>query len=82
MRINVYREELTRRVEKVCKIVDGVTYWGLRVYLYLPVTTDEYGNVRGRFEHRDGDDSSAITFWGDSADLCNLVNDFCKAFMS
>lgn len=81
MRINVYREELTRRVEKISKTVDGVTYYGLRIYLYMPVTTSPHRmQVKGPFIHREGDDdSSAVTFWGDTHDLCNLVNDLCAA---
>lgn len=39
MRINVYSEELTDRVEKITKTVDGVVFYGIRFYLYLPVTT-------------------------------------------
>lgn len=77
MRVNVYAEEMTDRVEIVSKVIDGVEYTGVRFYLYLPVTKvekidDGYGKgidykeqVKGPFIHRDGDDdSSAITFWG------------------
>ncbi len=39
MRINIYAEELTDRIEVISKAVDGVTFTGLRFYLYLPVTT-------------------------------------------
>ncbi len=83
MRINVYAEELSRRVEMVSKTVDGVTYYGLRVYLYMPVTTKPHNiQVKGPFIHREGDDdSSAVTFWGSSAELSLLVNDICVADM-
>lgn len=73
MRINVYAEEMTDRVELHAKTIEGVEYTGLRLYLYLPATVpmrQEDGsikneNVRGPFMHRPGDDdSSAITFWG------------------
>lgn len=73
MRVNVYAEEMTDRVDIVSKVIDGVEYTGIRFYLYLPVTQhfnvlggDMVEQVKGPFIHRDGDDdsSSAITFWG------------------
>lgn len=69
MRINIYAEEMTDRVEVVSKTVDGVTFTGIRFYLYMPVTMDPQGGTRfeakGPFIHREGDDdSSAVTFWG------------------
>lgn len=73
MRINVYAEELTERVEIVEKEVDGKHFYGIRLYLYLPTSImgkppDEQHysgkNIRGPFIHHEGDDdSSAITFW-------------------
>lgn len=64
MRVNVYAEEMTDRVEIVSKVVDGHTFYGVRFYLYLPVTANGL-QVRGAFIHRDNDDdSSAVTFWG------------------
>lgn len=64
MRVNVYAEEMTDRIEIISKEIDGETYYGLRIYLELPVT--EGGRqVKGPFIHREGDDdSSAVTFWG------------------
>jgi len=68
MRVNVYAEEMTRRVEIIEKEIDGITFTGLRIYLYLPVTTPDGGEIKGPFIHREGDDdSSAITIWGKSA---------------
>lgn len=71
MRVNVYAEEMTDRIEIISKTVDGHTFTGLRFYLELPVTLpaiDTKGNplqARGPFIHREGDDdSSAVTFWG------------------
>ena len=78
MRVNVYAEEMTDRIEIVEKVIDGITFTGLRFYLYLPVTMHELPgmkpgdsleggplHIRGQFEHRSGDDdSSAVTFWG------------------
>lgn len=74
MRVNVYAEEMTDRIEIVGKTIDGREFTGLRFYLYLPVTQPDIGNpldkgearqLRGPFLHREGDDdSAAVTFWG------------------
>jgi hypothetical protein len=64
MRINVYAEEMTDRVELVTKTTEDGEFTGVRFYLELPATVDGR-NVRGPFIHRPGDDdSSAVTFWG------------------
>jgi len=63
MRVNIYAEEMTDRVE----IVKKGEFTGIRFYLYLPVTVSEgiSQQIRGPFIHHPGDDdSSAITFWG------------------
>jgi hypothetical protein len=74
MRVNVYAEEMTDRIEIISKEIDGHTFTGLRFYLELPVTLNHKAvaggaagptNTRGPFIHRPGDDdSSAVTFWG------------------
>jgi hypothetical protein len=74
MRVNVYAEEMTDRVEIISKEIEGVRFTGLRLYLELPCTLPEKTdwsipgmgrNVRGPFMHRPGDDdSAAVTFWG------------------
>ena len=72
MRVNVYAEEMTDRVEIIAKEIDGTSFTGLRFYLYLPVTyphetprDGHHEQIRGPFQHRDGDDdSAAVTFWG------------------
>lgn len=69
MRVNVYAEEMTDRVEIISKEIQGHTFTGLRLYLELPVTVvDGEGRsqqVRGAFMHAPGDDdSSAVTLWG------------------
>lgn len=71
MRVNVYAEEMTDRVEIISKEIDGHRFTGLRFYLELPCTipdgTQDSGqrNVSGPFIHRPGDDdSAAVTFWG------------------
>ena len=64
MRVNVYAEEMTDRVEIISKEVDGNTFTGLRFYLELPATVNGE-QYQGPFMHRPGDDdSSAVTFWG------------------
>jgi hypothetical protein len=67
MRVNVYAEEITNRVELVEK--DGHT--GVRFYLELPVTMPGGVGVKqvsGPFKHHPGDDdSAAVTFWGKQA---------------
>lgn len=64
MRVNVYAEEMTDRVEIISKEIDGVVFTGLRIYLELPATVAGK-QYQGPFMHRLGDDdSSAVTFWG------------------
>jgi hypothetical protein len=69
MRVNVYAEEMTDRLEIISKEIDGHTFTGLRLYLYLPVTRvgldGQTFQAQGPFLHREGDDdSAAVTFWG------------------
>lgn len=71
MRVNVYAEEMTDRLEIISKEIDGHNFTGLRFYLELPATVNRIeGNeppvqVRGPFMHHPGDDdSAAVTFWG------------------
>ena len=72
MRVNIYAEEMTERVEIISKEIEGHTFTGLRLYLYLPVTVNGK-QQQGPFLHREGDDdSSAITFWG-KRDLRKLL---------
>lgn len=64
MRVNIYAEELTDRVELIAKEIDGQDFTAIRFYLYLPVTY-EGQHIKGPFIHRPGDDdSAAVTFWG------------------
>lgn len=83
MRVNVYAEEMTDRVEVISKTTEDGEFTGLRIYLELPVTmpsnapdgapTANIVNVRGPFMHRPGDDdSAAVTFWG-KRDLRNVL---------
>ena len=64
MRVNVYAEEMTDRIEIISKEADGHRFTGLRFYLELPATVNGK-QYSGPFIHRPGDDdSSAVTFWG------------------
>lgn len=75
MRVNVYAEEITQRIEIINKEIDGNRFTGLRFYLELPVTDPDGKEHRGPFIHRPGDDdSSAVTFWG-KRDLRRVLRD-------
>lgn len=64
MRVNVYAEELTDRVEIIAKEIEGQSFTGLRFYLELPATVGGK-TYQGPFLHKPGDDdSAAVTFWG------------------
>lgn len=71
MRVNVYAEEITDRIQIVAK----GEFTGLRFYLELPVSLSTppatlgaqpgIAHLQGPFIHHAGDDdSSAVTFWG------------------
>lgn len=75
MRVNIYAEEMTDRVEIISKTIEGREFTGVRFYLELPVTkyilespggpVAETVQVSGPFMHGpDDDDSAAVTFWG------------------
>jgi 3-deoxy-D-arabino-heptulosonate 7-phosphate (DAHP) synthase len=64
MRVNVYAEEMTDRIQIIAKEIDGHTFTGLRFYLELPATVNGE-QYQGPFMHKpEDDDSSAVTFWG------------------
>jgi len=66
MRVNVYAEEMTNRIEIISKQIDGHQFTGLRFFLELPATINGVQH-QAPFMHRPGDDdSSAVTFWGKS----------------
>lgn len=78
MRVNIYAEEMTDRIEIISKEIDGQTFTGLRVYLELPATVNGQ-QYQGPFMHRPGDDdSSAVTFWG-KRDLRGLLDKAIEA---
>jgi hypothetical protein len=64
MRVNIYAEEMTDRIEIITKEIEGNKFTAVRFYLELPVTVDGV-HVKGPFVHHPGDDdSAAVTFWG------------------
>jgi len=68
MRVNIYAEEMTDRIEIIEKSTKDGEFTGLRFYLELPVTQQMDGRpfqIAGPFMHHpDDDDSAAVTFWG------------------
>jgi hypothetical protein len=69
MRVNIYAEEITDRVEIFEKRSGDQSFTAIRFYLELPVTMPSVdgtvAQVSGPFRHHpDDDDSSAVTFWG------------------
>lgn len=79
MRVNVYGEELTSRVELVTKVVedpDGQKheFYGVRFWLKFP--TQPWW-VHRKTDGVDDDDSTAVTFWATSK--LELAGIFVKA---
>jgi len=69
MRVNIYAEEMTPKIEVIEKVTNDGKFTGIRFYLELPVTVPHpnggYIQHKGPFIHTPGDDdSSAVTFWG------------------
>lgn len=46
MRVNVYAEEMTDRIQIISKKIDGQEFTGLRFYLELPVTIGPKGATK------------------------------------
>jgi hypothetical protein len=77
MRVNVYAEEMTDKIEIIEKTTADGMFTGLRFYLELPVTVPQshggYTVHKGPFMHNPSDnDSAAVTFWG-KQDLRNVL---------
>ncbi len=89
MRVNVYAEEMTDRIEIISKEIEGQTFTGLRFYLELPVSEAAHGarvgnvkeenftkdvrQVKGPFIHRFGDDDSAAVTFWGKKDLRKVL---------
>lgn len=65
MRVNVYGEELTDRIELVEKEAEGFTFWGLRFWLKFP---NQDWWIHRKVNGEPDDDSSAITIWAPNLD--------------
>ena len=85
MRVNIYAEEMTDRIEIVSKRIGGQLFTGLRFYLELPATVDGVQH-KAPFIHGPGDDdSSAVTFWGKKdlrimlEDAAHMLDEFYRA---
>jgi hypothetical protein len=89
MRVNIYAEEMTGKVELVTKRVEGEEFVAVRFWLYLPVThlgtaflgrgaeikADENGAIQmqGPFMHRPGDDDSSAVTFWGKRELRSVL---------
>ena len=60
MRVNVYAEEMTDRIEIIGKEIDGHMFTGLRFYLELPVTVGGGAPGTPTGKHRSVDGSERV----------------------
>lgn len=84
MRVNVYSNEMTNRLEVVEKKTPAGQFVGVRFFIETPVTIKNIHGMkstfRGPFEMVDGDDdSSAVTFWCKASQPEPLLNMLRKA---
>lgn len=74
MRVNVYGEELTDRVELVTKTVEDESgefkFYGVRFWLKFP---NQPWWIHRKVDGVEDDDSSAITIWSDDRDKLRLL---------
>lgn len=72
MRVNVYGEELTNRIEVIEKIVDEThTFYAVRFWLKFP---NQDWWIHRKVDGQPDDDSSAITIWTEKKqDLISLL---------
>lgn len=89
MRVNIYAEEMTDRLEIISKEIEGRTFTGLRFYLELPVSwrttpdgtprparSNDVGHsnqLQGPFMHHPGDDDSAAVTFWGKRDLRDVL---------
>ena len=89
MRVNIYAEEMTDRLQIIEKVIDGHKFTGLRFYLELPVSylpnhgplpvtvpsdfTGMVAQVRGPFVHHPGDDDSSAVTFWGKRDLREVL---------
>lgn len=82
MRVNVYGEELTTRIELVTKQVEepgdnAITFYGVRFWLKFP---NQDWWIHRKVDGQPDDDSTAITFWATSRD--GLAGIFATALVA
>jgi hypothetical protein len=73
MRVNVYNEEITDRIELVEKTVEdtGEKFYGVRFYLASPPELHR--------KNQGDDDAPSVTFWSDKPDRNRVRNILSKA---
>jgi hypothetical protein len=73
MRVNVYNEEITNRIELVEKTVEdtGEKFYGVRFYLASPSELHR--------KNQGDDDAPSVTFWSDKPDRNGVRNILSKA---
>ncbi len=73
MRVNVYNEEITDRIELVKETVEdtGETFYGVRFYLASPPELHR--------KNQGDDDAPSVTFWSDKPDRNGVRNILSKA---
>jgi hypothetical protein len=77
MRVNVYAEEMTDRVEIISKEIEGQKFTGLRFYLELPVTVPPDLKVKGWSPHLiDGGDGIKEVVVGQDVPCVSLKGPF------
>lgn len=94
MRVNVYAEEMTDRIQIITKEIEGTTFTGLRIYLELPasfVPDGEKGmraatvqdetqaaHFQAPFIHHPGDDDSSAVTFWGKRDLRDVLRKALK----
>lgn len=89
MRVNVYAEEMTNRIEIISKEIEGQQFTGLRFYLELPASfvpdvngnpqpakvtdTKQANHYQAPFIHRPGDDDSSAVTFWGKRDLRQVL---------
>ena len=89
MRVNIYAEEMTERIEIITKEINGNKFTAVRFYLELPASTFKYSmgtpvdkdtenfkevvQIKGPFIHLPGDDDSAAVTFWGKKDLRKVL---------
>jgi hypothetical protein len=73
MRVNVYNEEITDRIDLVEKTVEdtGEKFYGVRFFLASPAELHR--------KNQGDDDAPSVTFWSDRSDRDRVRNILSKA---